>query len=189
MQLTRETLSIPNPDGNSLRINYRMDRIYDAETLYEMIARVSPVNAPQMLQSFTVALKDLGDHLGDLTWRESIAKRKVRERRAILLIEMVPVRLVEKKLSNNDSHREALVDSDPLYNELMSVQDEIEASFILVREKYRTCENAINNVKKLLDNLQYGQNPELVTHARMSTIVEEVPVSDGSTMKIGRFSA
>lgn len=167
MNLTRETLTIPNPDprGDSIVIKYDMRRVFEAEARIEEISFISNSKAPELLTKFSLAMKDLGEHLADLGYRESVAKRKMRERRAVVVMEVIPGKLAEKKLSNNDTNREAVIELDPEFSATTDVLNQIEASFILVREKLRGIESAINSTKKVLDTLPapWTPNPNLVT--------------------------
>ena len=167
MNLTRENLTIPNPDprGDSIVIRYDMRRVFEAEARIEEISFISNTKAPELLTKFSLAMKDLGEHLADLGYRESVAKRKMRERRAVVVMEVIPAKLAEKKLSNNDTNREAVIDLDPEYSASTDVLNQIESSFILIREKLRGIESAINSTKKVLDTLPtvFTPNPSLVT--------------------------
>ena len=167
MNLTRENLTIPNPDprGDSIVIRYDMKRVFEAEARIEEISFISNTKAPELLTKFSLAMKDLGEHLADLGYRESVAKRKMRERRAVVVMEVIPAKLAEKKLSNNDTNREAVIDLDPEYSAATDVLNQIESSFILIREKLRGIESAINSTKKVLDTLPapWTPNPSLVT--------------------------
>lgn len=154
MNLTRENLTIPNPDPKGeMYIKYDMRRVFEAEARIEEISFVSSTKAPELLTKFSLAMKDLGEHLADLGYRESVAKRKMRERRAVVVMEVIPSKLAEKKLSNNDTNREAVIELDPEYSAATDVLNQIEASFVLVREKLRGIESAINSTKKVLDTL------------------------------------
>lgn len=167
MNLTRENLTIPNPDprGDSIYIKYDMKRVFEAENRIEEISFISNSKAPELLTKFSLAMKDLGEHLADLGYRESVAKRKMRERRAVVVMEVIPAKLAEKKLSNNDTNREAVIELDPEYSAATDVLNQIEASFVLIREKLRGIESAINSTKKVLDTLPapWTPNPNLST--------------------------
>jgi hypothetical protein len=144
-----------------------MTPVYAAESRMDEIATVTPQRGPELLSVFNQALRVLGEHLADLSYQESLAKRKVRERRAVVVLEVIPTKLAEKKLSNNDTNREAVIDLDPEYAVLSDVQNQIEAAFVLIREKLKSTESAINSTKKSLDmtsNLSnYMPNTQLVT--------------------------
>lgn len=146
-------------------IKYDMKRVFEAESRIEEISFVSTTKAPELLTKFSLAMKDLGEHLADLGYRESVAKRKMRERRAVVVMEVIPAKLAEKKLSNNDTNREAVIELDPEYSAATDVLNQIEASFVLVREKLRGIESAINSTKKVLDTLPapWTPNPSLTT--------------------------
>lgn len=180
MNLTKELLTIPNPDpqGQSIVLKYDMLRVHEAEARVAEISFLSTSKAPELLTKLNLALQDLGNHLADLGYRESVAKRKMRERRAVVVIEIIPGKLAEKKLANNDTNREAVVDLDPEYSISSDVLSQIEAAFVLVREKLRSIESAINSAKKVLDTLPSHPNTSLVTYVGTSTGTNSFPQVD-----------
>lgn len=166
MNLTKETLSIPNPDpqGKTLVITYDMLRIHEAEARVPEISFLSFTKAPELLTKFSLAMQDLGNYLADLGYRESVAKRKLRERRAVVVVEVIPSKLAERKLANNDTNREAIVELDPEYSVSTDILNQIEAAFVLVREKLRAIESAINCTKRVLDTL-----PNFLLNSNLNT--------------------
>jgi hypothetical protein len=167
MDITRTELSIPNPrTGGDLRLRYSLNSVRNAEDRVHEIAIVTPTKGPELLSVFSLALKDLSDHLPQLHYQSTISSKKRRERRAVVVLEVVPRLLAEKKLTNNETNREAIVEQDPEFSVLTDVEAEIEAAYIYVREKYRTIESHLNAVKKSMDAganmLNFLPNPNLV---------------------------
>jgi len=168
MKLTENELQLPNPDPSdtNLTLRYNMTKISRAESRLHEIAFVTPSKGAELLSVLNEALRDLGNHLGDLSYRESVAKLQVKRRRAVVVLEVIPTKLAEKKLSANDTNREAIIDLDPEYAILCDVQAQLEAGFVFIREKLRSMESAINSVKKTLDMTAmlntYTPNPNLV---------------------------
>jgi len=187
MFLTKDNLSIPNPDpkNGNIYLTYDFTAIMQAEARMDEISFVTPSKAPELLTKFTLSLRDLGNHLADLSYRESVAKRKVRERRAVVVLEVMAGKLAEKKLGNNDTNREAVIDLDLEYSAATDVLNQIEASFILVREKLRSVESAINSTKKVLDtypNLpNYNLPTQLYGNGSSSFTPEEAASANVST--------
>lgn len=160
-------LSIPNPKANgSLRISYDLTNVLAAETRLHEIAIVTPTKGPEMLMLFSLGLRDLSGYVSDLQYQSSVASKKKRERRAVVVVDIIPTKLAEKKLSNNDTNREAVIELDPEYSVWCDVEAEIEAAYTYVREKFRNMESHLNAVKRALDVTgqfyQYNNNSNLI---------------------------
>lgn len=166
MHLNNEQLSVPNPrkDGE-LRIRFDMRNVFRAEGRVEEIAFVTPTKGPELMATMSVALRDLSGYLAQLHYLSGVASKKKRERRAVVVAEIIPSKLAEKKLSNNDTNREALVELDPEYSAICDVELEVEAGFIYIREKFRSVESHLNAIKRSLDAtaqfLSYSPNQNL----------------------------
>lgn len=145
-------LSIPNPkiDGN-LRLSYDLTNVLAAESRIHEIAIVTPSKGPELLTLFSIALRDLSSMVSDVQYQAAVASKKKRERRAVVVVDIIPSKLAEKKLSNNDTNREAVVELDPEFSVLSDVEAEIEAAYTYIKEKARNMESHMNAVKRSLD--------------------------------------
>lgn len=188
MNLTREFLTIPNPDPSSAQfeLSFPMDRVYDAESKYD--TRITPLNANDLVRQYSLALKDLGEHLAKLTRQSAKADSELRKRRAVLFLDVVPAKLGEKKLSSNDSNRESVVDSDPQYNVLVEIRDDIQAALTLIKNKYSEVSKAKYDVTVMYENMKYvSANPDLVSALYGQTKGEVTNLQTGtSTLQIGK---
>lgn len=151
MDLTRDSLTIPNPRPGELRLKYDLSLVSYAEDRIEEIAFVTPHKGPELLATFSKALRELSRHLAHLHYQCSVASKKRRHRRAVVVIDVVPTVLAEKKLTNNETNREAIVELDPEFSAVCDVEGEVEAAYVFIREKYRTLESCLNAVKKSMD--------------------------------------
>jgi hypothetical protein len=166
IMITNNNLSIPNPKNDgSVRLMYNLENVIAAESRLHEIAFVTPSKGPELLTLFSVALRDLSTYVADLQYQCALASKKKRERRAVVVTEIIPVKLAEKKLSNNDTNREAVVELDPEFSAWCDVEAEVEAAYTYVREKFRNMESHLNAVKRALDVTgqfyQYNNNPSL----------------------------
>jgi hypothetical protein len=154
MDFTQKELSIPNPvgAGGTVRSRFDLSNVMTAELRVSEIASVNAHKAPELLSVFALAMRDLSTHFAQLQYLSSVAARKKRERRAVVVLEIIPGKLAEKKVSNNDTNREAVIELDPEYAALCDVEAEVEAAYVYVREKARNMESHLNAVKKILDS-------------------------------------
>lgn len=185
MHLTNSELSIPNPkkDGE-LRLKFAMSNISAAETRVPEIAFVTPQKGPELMALFSLALRDLSGHIAQLHYHSAVAAKQKRQRRAVVVTEVIPSKLAEKKLSNNDTNREAVVELDPEYSAISDVEIEIEAAFVFVREKLRSMESNLNAVKKSLDAIS-----NFMSFNQNTNLIQKVATTDGessSSLQIGK---
>lgn len=180
MFINNQELSIPNPkkDGD-LRLKYNLANVFSADARVHEIGFVNTTKAPELLAMFSLALRDLSSALAYLQYNSATASKKKRERRAIVVLEVMPAKLAEKKLSSNDTNREAVIELDPEYSALCDVENEIEAAYVYVREKLHTMESNLNAAKKALDAATHtsginqnlvqnlGEAPSVTTHGNM----------------------
>jgi hypothetical protein len=188
MHLNQNELSIPNPKKEGdLRLKFDMRSTFAAESRVEEIAFVTPSKAPELMATMSAALRDLSSHLAHLHFHAGIAAKKVRERRAVVVTEIIPTKLAEKKLSNNDSTREAIIELDPEYSAVSEVELEVEAAQIFVREKFRSVESHLNAIKKSMDAtanlLNYSANTNLTQPV---TQTEEAPTKQYNNLVVGK---
>lgn len=167
MHIDNQILTIPNPNKQktAVRIQFDLRTLFTAETRVEEIACVTPLKGPELMAVFSVALRDLSTYLAQLHYHCATASRIKRERRAVVVTEVIPTKLAERKLSNNDSTREAIIELDPEYSAISDMENEVEAAFIFVREKLKTIESHLNALKKAMDatsSLVSLPNPNLI---------------------------
>lgn len=186
MHINQQELTIPNPNKQGdLRLRFDLKNLFSAESRVEEIAFVTPQKGSELLAVFSVALRDLSTYLAQLHYHCATASKKKRERRAVVVVEVIPSKLAERKLSNNDSSREAIIELDPEYSAVCDVENEVEAAFIFVREKFRTIESHLNAIKKAMDataNLVSMANPALVQTPAPPSYVTTAP----NGLKIGK---
>lgn len=164
---TDQILSIPNPKNvGELRLKYDLKNVFTADVRVAEIAFITPTKGPELLTLFCVAIRDLAGYLADLQYQSTIAAKKKRERRAVVVVDIIPTKLAEKKLSNNDTNREAVVELDPEYSVLADIEAEIDAAYTYIREKFRTMESHLNAAKRALDatsfHYKHTENTNLI---------------------------
>lgn len=164
MNLTEEILEISNPRATLKLLSYDMREIHKAESRVHEIALVSASKAPELMSIFSAACFKLGRHMADLNLQHRLAKKRVGDRRAILIIDVIPEKLKEKNLAANEATRQAFLDRDPEYSDAAVGEAETESALIYIERKLRDMEGALNAVKRAADiNIHFRPNPNLST--------------------------
>ena len=124
--------------------------VHATEARIPEIAYVTPTKAPELLSVLSRACFTLGRALPVVYLGLQKAKQRVANRKAVLVIDVIPGILAEKKLSSNAETRQALMDLDPEYQKAVEAELEYAACVMYVRRKIEDMENALNSVKKIL---------------------------------------
>jgi hypothetical protein len=143
-----------------------MTSILRAESRVIEIAFVTPSKAPELLSTFVKACFDLARFYSELQLQHRLAERRSDKRRAVVLLEVVPATVSEKKLGSNAEIREAIVDTDIEYDASVTDAFEVEALLTLVKGKLQAMEEALHAVKKVLQDATPAfvrNNPDLVS--------------------------
>jgi hypothetical protein len=132
------------PDGNKYDMtvsNYAESRVHEIET-------VNRAKMPELVATFSKACFALGRILPQVHLGKALAEREVARRKAILSIDVIPGKMTEKKLSSNETNRQALLDVDEEYSAAVERELRFEAALMYLRLKHDDMEGALNAVKK-----------------------------------------
>lgn len=143
-----------NPGLTPLQLN--MQTIIDAEHRVGEVAIMTPEKAPEMLATFNRAYLDLTRMLSYLELEANSAARHVNLRRSLLLLDIAPKTLADKHLATSKDLRDAVVDADHEYQELLERQGTIKAFQTLLEGKKKGIEMAYTSVKKILGDRPLG---------------------------------
>ncbi len=142
-----------------------LESILRAEQRQVEVAFVTPMKAPELLREFNIAWRDLHKITVQLAAEQLRAERELEKRKAVLILEVVPGKLKELDLANNEGTRSAVITLDARYQQLQEVVDEIDAVVRYLKGKLTAFENAFTSVKKIMGedvyNMQGRQNPNL----------------------------
>lgn len=159
-------LVVPNPLKDLAPLVYDLEVVSGAEERINEIAVVTPTKAPELLALFSQSCLQLARCLGDLYLQYSFAKRRVSERRAIMIIDVIPEKLKDKKLPQNEMNRQALLDLDEEYSRAILVENQLDAALELIKNRLRLMEGNISAVKKVIGDTSktyIRYNPNLIT--------------------------
>lgn len=165
MNITPFELTIPSPRKGPA-IKYDMTKVAAAEARVHEIAIVTAVKAPELMSTFSQACFTLGRYAAELFLNHRLAEKRTEDRKAVLIVDVIPTQLEEKKLGSNETNRQALLNLDPEYSDATIAEAETEAALIYVERKLRDMEGALNAVKRaaeIMNQIQYRANPNLST--------------------------
>jgi hypothetical protein len=160
--------------------------ILAAERRQDEVAIVTKFKAPELLAEFNRSWRKLHDQTTELAAELLDAGKALEKRRSVLLLEIVPSKLKERGLVNNDAHRAAVINLDPQFQALQDTYDQIEAALEWLKGKAKFFENAYHSVKKIMGEDSYnmagkGGNPRLSIGAEESPqpVTKSTPPSRG----------
>jgi hypothetical protein len=124
--------------------------ILKAESREQEVAIVTKLKAPELLFTFNDAWRHCHDVIVLLTSTLNAAKKAAKSRKGVVTLEVAPVVLQEKGIASTADSREAVLDTDPEYLQLLDEQQQIEAAIELFKGKLKGLENAFTSVKALV---------------------------------------
>ena len=145
MDISNEHLT--TPDGKT----YDLSRVFLAESRVFEIASVTPTKAPELLALFCRASFDLGRIIPQVYLGYLMAQKVVANRKAVLMVDVIPGKIAEKKLSQNDATRQALLDLDQEYSAALAKEYEFDAYMMFLKRRIEDIEESIHSIKKVLD--------------------------------------
>lgn len=179
MNLSQFELAVPSPKGG--HVKYDMTKVAEAEARVHEIAIVTPAKAPELMATFSEACFTLGRYAASLFLQHRLAEKRTEDRKAVLIVDVIPTLLEEKKLGSNETNRQALLNLDQEYSDSTVAEAETEAALIYVERKLRDMEGALNAVKRaaeIMNAIQYRANPNLSTGGVTSEVEEALAESE-----------
>lgn len=133
--------------------------LYRLEARQNEIASVNKVTAPELMQAFINGYGIASRALIQLQYELAVANKHIEERKAILILDVVPQVLKEKGLvrpsnpAGSEDLRKSVMIQDKEYRELKDRVDMIETAVEFLKVKAKGFEMAYQSVKKVYDNL------------------------------------
>jgi len=161
-------LTVPTPfkEAGEAPLHYDLTEINAAKARVPEIAIVNAARAPELMSVFARACFALASHFSDLHLKHRQAEKWVSNRRAVLIIDVIPEKSKAKGVGSNEATRQAFLDLDDEYNQACNAEAHLEAALVLIREDLRAMEQCLSSVKRILtetSGLQYRPNPHLST--------------------------
>ncbi len=156
MILTETQLVCPVGRPGDAPLIIDMAAIVAAERRQQEVASLSKLKAPELLWIFNKNWLDLNSLLARLQLEKNVAQKELEKRKAILLLDVIPEKLKERKIPSNDANREAFITLDEEYSRLEDTFMQITAVVKYLEGKLKSFENAYSSVKKLVGQDPYG---------------------------------
>ena len=147
---TAITLAIV-PTGETALMKLEMRKVLLAESRADEVAIVTPAKAPELMATFNRGYLDASNLFAKAKLEQARAEDSVNQIRAEILIDRVPALLKEKGLTTSADIRQALVESDPEYQEARERMARLDAMVEYLKGKMKFLENAYTSVKKIMD--------------------------------------
>lgn len=138
-------------DRELREISFSMKKVLIAEQRAEEIAICTPSKAPELLATFNRGYLDAANIHAKLKLEQARAEAEAAEIKAEILLDKAPAIVKAKGLTSSVDIRQAIVDSDPEYQEARDRLDMLNASVEYVKGKMKFLENAYTSVKKIMD--------------------------------------
>lgn len=156
--LIGDLLVVPEGGPNLPQISIDLRSIKQAEVRISEIAIVNGLTAPELMATFNKAYLQVTEAIARVTLQYNRTEKEVERRRAVIILDLAKDILTKKGLTNpksptgNDDLREAVVNIDEEYIQLIDKLDYLKALMVLLEGKKRAFEQAFTGVRKLLDN-------------------------------------
>ncbi len=154
MLITGNEIVCPQGTPGAAPLVINLAAILKAEARQEEVATVNAMKAPELLKTLNRSWLDLSETLSKLYQEKGRAVKAAEKRKAVLVLEVVPKTLADKKLASNEANREAVISLDTEYEELEDKVLQITAVMKFLEGKLHSFENAFSSVKKILGNDQ-----------------------------------
>lgn len=126
-----------------------LQQTQEAMSRINEIAVVNPASLPELLSCFGKALVELNRALSVISLEIVKVSHKVDRRKAIILLEEMPVILAQKNLKSSEDVRNAILALDEQYSKLLEQKDALEAIFENLKGKSKNLELSLYSIKTI----------------------------------------
>lgn len=157
-------LQFPAGDGVSPDIVFDMRDMYEAKGRLVELQAVTKLKAGELLHAFIRAWSDTAKLAKQAERQLTRAKRKLKEVRAVVILDRVPEELTKRGWATTRSPvgsediRESIVDSNAEYQKASDRMEQIQATVALLNIEAETFKMAYFSVNKLVDPYDRTQN-------------------------------
>lgn len=147
---SKQAIICPRADSSIEAIVIDLRAILVAESRMIEVQSVTPAKSAELCMAFTISWRDLHQNICFLEAEKLKAQRVVDCRKAILLLEVIPEMLKNKKASSNDDNRKAVIALDEEHTRAQETVDQITAIIELLKGKMKAFEMSYTTVKKMM---------------------------------------
>lgn len=156
MLINTTDLVVPAGDINERDITIDLAAILRSEIRQDEVAIVTAAKAPELLAEFNRSWRDVHASIARLEAEKNKAEKAVKNRRGVLLLEVIPQRLEAMGVKSATDIREAIIDTDAEHSKLADRFDQLKAAIFYLKGKLESFENAYTSVKKLIGESTYN---------------------------------
>jgi len=164
-------IRVPRADPNLPPLVLDMSEIYVALGRKEEVAVVNSHKAPELLSTFNIAFLNCSRLINALEYELGVAEQRIREIKAVILIDRMKDLLEEAGLSNprnplgSEDIRQAMYERDPEYKRAFQLADNIKCYIKNLVDMRKFFQNSYDSVKKIMgtdmQSAHARQNPYL----------------------------
>lgn len=145
-------LKIPRGTPGLEPLQIELQEIQNLELRKEEIAIANKSTALELMSSFIKACDILNKHIARVSFEYNQSVKYLKQREAIVLLDVAPAVLTQKKAGNSQDLRKAVVSTDGEYLELFEKSEIIKSTYVYLKGKLKTFEMAYQSVKKVYYN-------------------------------------
>lgn len=161
LSIPRGDLPIEGKPGVDPNISWDITDVQIAESRMFEVAAVTAHKANELLALFNNAFLETGKALAQARYQHVKAEQAISRRRAVIITDILPAKLVEKGLASarsplgSEDIRNAFIEQDEAFIAMSDRRDKIKAIMELLETKKKAFENAYTSVKKILGENNY----------------------------------
>jgi hypothetical protein len=159
-----EVLRFPAGDGVSSDIVFDLRPVFTAKARLVELQAITRLKAGELVHAFIRAWSDTAKLAKQAERQLTRAKRKLKEVRAVVILDRVPAELVKRGWATSRSPvgsediRESIVDNDAEYQKASDRLEQIQAAVAILTIDAETFKMAYFSVNKLVDPYDRTQN-------------------------------
>lgn len=144
-------LTCPRGAANGPPLQIDLASVLETEARLAEVAFLTPGKAPELLSTFNTAWLTIHNLVSLLTHELGVADREATRRRSTVLLDEAPGIIQARGLNSSQDVREAIVQSDPEFQQVQERMAQIKAVKEYLVGKGKAFENAFTSIKRLLD--------------------------------------
>jgi hypothetical protein len=183
--ISESTLSCPVPNEPEKRYYINLEFIAVAERQLSNLNALNYSGCYALRSLLNKITDSLIDHLGNCERFYNQAEAMLSVQSAVIALE-TPRHLELLKIASNDKTRQAIIDSNPEYQRLVGVRDDIEVTLNTLKRRFEKYKNEQFSLQNLSKELFFTQN-KINQNLRHSYDDDSVPVGMSKDEYKGKY--
>jgi hypothetical protein len=147
----QKMLEIPRGRGVGSPLAFNATPIYSAIEQIDQIRRATPMTAPDLMATFTMAMHSSSKLISLLELEKSYAEASLREAKAIAILDRADAMLATRNMKSTADLREAVVNLDPDVVASRERLDQLNTMLTFFTNTYQELREALYGTKKICD--------------------------------------